>query len=91
MIINEKFWIVMTLPIIAVIVFMILPTDPTTSTIGVMAVNLLVIFYLRKSFKGTVGKMFGEKLKWQCLICQGTKFDKKGVCWKCGRSQRRPI
>ena len=88
--INDKLFAVMCIPILAVIVFTLLPTDPTTSTIGVMAINLGVIFYLRKTLKGSLGNLLGgTKSKWECLVCHHNKFDNKGGCLRCGSRQRR--
>ena len=77
---------------------MIVPTvciflnvDPGTATLATMGTNLGLLFYIRKTFRNTVTGMFGGKVKFQCLSCNGTKFDKKGMCWKCGSRARKSI
>ena len=66
--------------------------DANTATIGTMIVNFGMLFYLQRTIKATAVGMLGHsKLKWQCLVCQGTKFDSKGTCHRCGGKSRRPI
>lgn len=73
--------------------FVIFNVDPTTATIGTMAVNLGMLFYLRKSFKNVASGfgLSGSKIKFQCLVCQGTKFDSRGTCVRCGSKARKSI
>ena len=69
--------------------FMILP-DPYNN-IATLGTNLFMLFYLRKSFKNIATGIFGGKMKYQCLTCQGTKFDKSGTCFRCGSKAKKPI
>lgn len=71
--------------------FVILSVDPLTATIGTMAVNLGMLFWIRKTFKNGLSNIFGTKMKWQCLICQNNKFDSTGKCYRCGMKQRRTV
>ena len=70
---------------------LLLNVDATTATIATMGTNLGMLFYLRKTFKGMTNNLFGGKVKFQCLTCSGTKFDKKGTCWRCGGKSKKSI
>ena len=78
------------LMMVSPIFFMMILPDPyfTFATLGT---NLAMLFYLRKSFKKITGNLFGGKMRYQCLTCQGTKFDKKGTCFRCGSRSKKPI
>ena len=60
-------------------------------TITAMISNLAMIFVFRTMLKNLSGKMFGSKLKYQCIACNGTKFDALGTCYRCGSKSRKPI
>lgn len=69
----------------------VLNVDPGTATIATMGTNLGMLFYIRKTFKGMTNGLFGNKVKFQCLSCTGTKFDSKGSCWRCGSKAKKSI
>ena len=87
--IPERLWIMMALMMASPVLFMLVLPDPYF-TIATLGTNLGVLFYFRKTFKGITGKVIGGKLKYQCLICQGTKFDKSGTCNRCGSKSKKP-
>ena len=74
------------------LICMLLNVDPTIATVVTMGANLAVLYYITRGINKGVTGLFGHtKLKWQCLTCQGTKFDSKGTCHRCGSKSRRPI
>lgn len=87
---KEQFWFVLALFIILPMFFMIFIPEPY-GTIAMVGTNLLMLGYMRKMFKSNLNNMFGGKMKYQCLACQGMKFDSKGTCVRCGGKARRPI
>jgi hypothetical protein len=81
----------MALMMASPILFMFLLPDPYY-TVAVLGTNMAMLLYLRKTFKNVAGNLFGHsKLKYQCLTCQGTKFDKLGSCFRCGSKAKRAI
>lgn len=72
-------------------VFVILAVDPTIATIGTMAANLGMIFWMRKTFKSGLGNILGTKVKFACLSCGATKFDSRGTCHRCGSRSRKSV
>lgn len=73
------------------VVCMLLSVDATTATIVTMGANLAVLFYVMRGFNKGIGGILGTpKIKWQCLICQGNKFDSTGTCHRCGSKSRKP-
>ena len=81
----------MLIPIIFSVLISIGIADATTATIGTMTLNLIVLFWIRKTVKNGLGNIFGSKVKFQCLTCSGTKFDSKGTCWRCGGKSKKSI
>ena len=81
----------MLVPIISTVLISIGIIDATTATIGTMGINLSMLFWIRKTFKNGLSGMLGSKIKWQCLICQNTRFDGTGKCYRCGMKQRRTV
>ena len=69
----------------------LLNVDPGTATIATMGTNLGLLLYLRKTFKGMTTGLFGGKMKFQCLTCANTKFDSKGICFRCGGKSKKSI
>ena len=65
--------------------------DAPTATIGTMLVNLGLLFWIRKNFKTGLSSLFGGKIKFQCLACQGNKFDGKGTCYRCGSKAKKSV
>ena len=92
--ISDRFFIIlglmMLVPVISTVLISIGLLDATTATIATMGINLGMLFWIRKTFKTGLGGLLGNKVKFQCLVCNGTKFDSRGFCHKCGRSMRRP-
>ena len=87
---NDRLFIMMGLMMVSSFVFIMVLPDPY-STIASLGTNLAMLFYLRKNFRNLATNMFGGKLKYQCLICQGTKFDGSGICHRCGGRSKKPI
>jgi hypothetical protein len=75
--------------VLPVICYLVLPSP--IDTFGAMGCNIGMIFIFRKMIGGIVAGRFGEKLKFECLACNGTKFDSKGACVRCGSKTRRTI
>ena len=90
MIQHEKLWVMLGIMMVIPIIFVLILPDPF-STIAVLGTNLVMLFYLRKSFKNMATSLFGSKLKYQCLSCQGMKFDKSGSCHRCGSRAKKTI
>ena len=88
--IKEQFWLVLALFIILPMFFMIFIPEPY-GTITMVGTNLIMIAYMRKMFASNLNNLFGSKMKYQCLTCQGIKFDSKGICIHCGGKSRKPI
>ena len=75
--------------VLPVICYLALPSP--FDTFGAMACNIGMIFMFRKMIGGIMqGKMFGNKLSFLCLSCNGTKFGRDGSCVRCGSKQKRP-
>ena len=86
--IKEQFWLVLALFIILPMFFMIFIPEPY-GTITMVGTNLLMIAYMRKMFASNLNNLFGNKMKYQCLTCTGTKFSKDGSCFRCGSKSKR--
>lgn len=92
MLISNRIFILLGLTFAIQLICMFLSVDATTATIVTMGANLGVLYYITRGInKGVNGILGHQKLKWQCLTCQGTKFDSKGICYRCGSKSRRPI
>jgi len=87
---NERLWVMLGLMMISPLFFIMVLPDPY-ATIGIIGTNLGMLFFIRKTITNIAGGMFGNKLKYQCLTCQGTKFDRKGTCYRCGGKSKKPI
>ena len=89
-VINERFWvflvIMMVLPLVLI---MILPSP--YGSIATIGSSLVMVLYFRRFTKNIASNLFGGKLKYSCLVCQGMKFDSKGTCVRCGGKARRPV
>lgn len=94
-VISDRFFMVLGLMMLPPVIFTVLVStnivDPTTATIGTMGINLLMLFWIRKTLNSGITNMLGGKVKFQCLTCQGTKFDPKGTCYRCGSKARKSI
>lgn len=89
-IISDKFFVMIgIMMIIPFFCYMLLPSP--YDTISAMGSNLVMIFVFRKMITTMSGKILGSKIKFQCLVCSGTKFDGNGICNRCGSKQKRPI
>lgn len=90
MIQQEKLWVMLACMMALPFLFVMILPDPY-STLATLGTNMGMIFYMRRYFKNITGNLFGSKLKYQCLICQGTKFDKSGSCYRCGSKAKKTI
>ena len=92
---NDRIFLMLGMMMLVPIVFTLLISvgigDATTATIGTMAINLVMLLWMRKTFKNGLNGLLGTKVKFACLTCGGTKFDPKGTCWKCGGKSRKSI
>lgn len=90
--ITNRIFVLLGITMAIQLICMLLNVDATIATVVTMGANLAVLFYITRGInKGVTGLLGHTKLKWQCLTCQGTKFDSRGTCHRCGRSSRRPI
>lgn len=87
--INDRLFVMLGIMMLVPMIFVFLAVDPVTATVGTMAVNLVMLLYMRKTFRNMAGSLFGSKSKFVCIACNGTKFDSKGSCYRCGSRQRR--
>ena len=88
--IQERLWVIMAMMMVSPILFILILPDPY-ATIATLGTNMAMLFYLRKTFKNIAGNIFGGKLKYQCLTCQGMKFDREGTCYRCGGKSKKPV
>ena len=70
---------------------LLLNVDPGTATLATMGTNLGMLFYLRKTFKGALNGIMGNKIKFACLTCGGNKFDRIGSCYRCGGKSKKSV
>lgn len=90
---NDRLFLMLGSMMIVPTICIMLNVDPGTATLATMGANLGMLFYIRKTWKNMASGsgLFATKVKYQCLTCQGTKFDGRGTCWRCGGKSRRPI
>lgn len=88
--ISEKLWVMMALMMVSPFIFILILPEPYY-TVAVLGTNLLMLFYMRRTFKKVTTGLFGGKIKYQCLTCNGTRFDNLGTCHRCGGKSRKPI
>lgn len=88
--IQERVWITFAILMVLPIILGIALPEPYGS-IAIMGSSLAVVFYIRRITQNMAKGLIGGKLKYQCLICQGTKFDSRGICNRCGRASKKPI
>jgi len=76
--------VMMVLPLI---IFMLIP-DPY-ATISILGSNMVMLLYIRKFYKGITKGILGSKATLICSVCEGKRFDGKGICKRCGSRNRR--
>jgi len=89
--INDRLFLLLGSMMIVPTICILLNVDPGTATIATMGTNLAMLFYIRKTFKGITNGLFGNKVKFACLTCGGTKFDGKGTCFRCGGRSKKSV
>jgi len=88
---NDRMFVMFGVMMLVPFLFIITNTDPRIATIGTMAANLGMLFWMRKTFKNGLNGLLGTKVKFACLTCGGTKFDGRGTCWRCGGKSKKSI
>jgi len=73
--------------ILPIIIIMLVP-EPY-ATIGALGSNLIMLLYIRKFYKGFAKGMFGSKTILVCTVCHGSRFNKNGICKRCGNRSRK--
>ena len=86
---NDRVFVVFGIMMVVPILFMLLPIDPTYATIGTLATNLAMLFFIRNIFKKNLSGLFGHKTCFECLSCHFNKFDSRGFCKRCGSKMRK--
>lgn len=86
--IQERLWLMLGIMMVLPIIIIMLVPEPY-ATIGALGCNLVMLFYIRRFYKGMASKMLGSKMKFVCSVCQGTKFEADGTCKRCGSKNRK--
>ena len=75
------------LMIAAPILMSFLFTDPILQQVGVVAVMIAAMLWLRTRVKGIASDLMGSKMKWICSACGMP--NPKTECSRCGSKQRK--
>ena len=85
---QEKLWMMLGLMMVAPFILVMVLPDPY-GTVATIVVNLGMLFYIRKFYKGVTSSIMGNKTGLVCSACNFSKSNRDGSCKRCGCKNKR--